>query len=222
MLPETATRVRQNAHRFSIEARPAAIICTAALLRGKQEVTPECGFIAFSGNLIPKRQSLVQKMMGSYRPPRPGHGRMYTDDGIALWFRRLSILDLSDAGAQPMANEDTKAYRCISNGEIYNLYGVAGAEVSTHVPLASTRRVSSSIVTRNTGTELIHVCACYVCIVLGRQKQAYVRRAGTFSASSCAYYYRPGRLGLVFGARSRPFEHPNDKASSTRMRCAPI
>ena len=64
-----------------------------------------CGFIGFSGNLDNK-EAILQKMMDRIVHRGPDMGDMYTDDGIALGFRRLSILDLSDAGAQPMANED--------------------------------------------------------------------------------------------------------------------
>lgn len=39
--------------------------------------------------------------------------------GVALGHRRLSILDLSDAGAQPMASVDDR-YILVFNGEIYN------------------------------------------------------------------------------------------------------
>ena len=62
-----------------------------------------CGFIGFSGNLDNK-EAILQKMMDRIVHRGPDMGGMYTDDGIALGFRRLSILDLSDAGAQPMAN----------------------------------------------------------------------------------------------------------------------
>ena len=39
--------------------------------------------------------------------------------GVALGFRRLSILDLSPAGHQPMLSADGR-YACVFNGEIYN------------------------------------------------------------------------------------------------------
>ncbi|MFC1461865.1 asparagine synthetase B family protein, partial [Verrucomicrobiota bacterium] len=46
------------------------------------------------------------------------HG-VFCCDGVSLGHRRLSIIDLSDHGRQPMANEDGTV-RLVFNGEIYN------------------------------------------------------------------------------------------------------
>ena len=43
----------------------------------------------------------------------------FADDGVALGFRRLAIIDLSDAGMQPFASDDG-ALQLVHNGEIYN------------------------------------------------------------------------------------------------------
>jgi asparagine synthase (glutamine-hydrolysing) len=49
-----------------------------------------------------------------------GAGAWMSEDGrVGLASRRLAILDLSDAGAQPMASEDGR-FRVVMNGEIYN------------------------------------------------------------------------------------------------------
>lgn len=49
----------------------------------------------------------------------PDAGGVYLDDHIALVHRRLSILDLSEAGSQPMASASGR-YLIAFNGEIYN------------------------------------------------------------------------------------------------------
>jgi asparagine synthase (glutamine-hydrolysing) len=49
----------------------------------------------------------------------PDDAGIYSDAGIALGHRRLSIIDLSDAGHQPMQSADGR-YLLVFNGEIYN------------------------------------------------------------------------------------------------------
>src|SRR5262245_56566060 len=49
-----------------------------------------------------------------------GAGEWLSNDGrVGLAHRRLAIIDLSDAGAQPMADADTGNW-IVFNGEIYN------------------------------------------------------------------------------------------------------
>src|SRR6516225_8810139 len=57
----------------------------------------------------------------------PDDDGVYTDPDVALGFRRLSILDLSQAGHQPMRSADGRFWM-VFNGEIYN-YVELGAEL---------------------------------------------------------------------------------------------
>src|SRR5215470_15257142 len=57
----------------------------------------------------------------------PDDDGVYADSDVALGFRRLSILDLSPAGHQPMRSADGRFWM-VFNGEIYN-YVELGAEL---------------------------------------------------------------------------------------------
>lgn len=81
-----------------------------------------CGFVGFTGYLE-NRQQILKKMADRIihrGPDMEGYHISTADESghIALGFRRLSIIDLSD-GAQPMYNED-RSVVCVFNGEIYN------------------------------------------------------------------------------------------------------
>ena len=55
----------------------------------------------------------------AHRGPDGSDSWVSPDHRVGLGFRRLAIVDLSDAAMQPMANEDS-AIRLVFNGEIYN------------------------------------------------------------------------------------------------------
>jgi asparagine synthase (glutamine-hydrolysing) len=55
----------------------------------------------------------------AHRGPDDADSRYYENDQIALGFRRLSFLDLSETGRQPMCNEDETVW-IVFNGEVYN------------------------------------------------------------------------------------------------------
>ena len=70
-------------------------------------------------------QSLMMQALNClyHRGPDTGSYWCNTDCNVWLGHRRLSILDLSDAGTQPMQSEDGKLI-LVFNGEIYNFNSV--------------------------------------------------------------------------------------------------
>jgi asparagine synthase (glutamine-hydrolysing) len=67
----------------------------------------------------PVDEAVLRRMTQAIAHRGPNGEGHYVSGPIGFGHRRLSIIDLSDAGAQPMANEDGRL-RLIFNGEIYN------------------------------------------------------------------------------------------------------
>jgi asparagine synthase (glutamine-hydrolysing) len=74
-----------------------------------------CGIIGFNW----EDQQLAKKMASTLIHRGPDDGGVYTDKGISLGHRRLSIIDLTRSGKQPLYNEDRSLW-ITYNGEIYN------------------------------------------------------------------------------------------------------
>ena len=77
-----------------------------------------CGFTGFT-NIQDNSEKVLAGMMERIVHRGPDSGGKYIDSDIALGFRRLSIIDITSSGDQPILNEDgTKVL--LFNGEIYN------------------------------------------------------------------------------------------------------
>jgi asparagine synthase (glutamine-hydrolysing) len=75
------------------------------------------GFTQFTGKM--GDENTLKQMGNAILHRGPDAGGEYLDDMVGLAHRRLSIIDLSEAGNQPMYSHD-KQYVIVFNGEIYN------------------------------------------------------------------------------------------------------
>jgi asparagine synthase (glutamine-hydrolysing) len=76
-----------------------------------------CGIVNFDGQIV--KQSNLKFMMDCMKHRGPDDSGIFIDKNIGLGFVRLSIIDLSSFGHQPMADASNRYY-LIYNGEVYN------------------------------------------------------------------------------------------------------
>jgi asparagine synthase (glutamine-hydrolysing) len=77
-----------------------------------------CGICGIVGS---SDRSVIERMTTSlvHRGPDDGGVEIFPESNLALGHRRLSVIDLSPRGRQPMSNEDGRVWISF-NGEIYN------------------------------------------------------------------------------------------------------
>jgi asparagine synthase (glutamine-hydrolysing) len=75
-----------------------------------------CGIVALGR---PPETETVARMAAELDHRGPDGDGSFAADGVALGFRRLAIIDLSDAGLQPFASDDG-TLQIVHNGEVYN------------------------------------------------------------------------------------------------------
>lgn len=76
-----------------------------------------CGMVLTEESTV--GQDALQPMMNALRHRGPDDRGVFTDANVGLGHVRLSIIDLSESGHQPMTSDDER-YVLIYNGEIYN------------------------------------------------------------------------------------------------------
>src|SRR5579864_3563810 len=80
-----------------------------------------CGVLGFLGEAKPEPQlrKIAEAMALRIQHRGPDDAGTFVDGGLAFGFRRLSIIDLTPTGHQPMQSASGR-YTLITNGEIYN------------------------------------------------------------------------------------------------------
>ena len=79
-----------------------------------------CGIAGFCSKSVEQKQVILgmnERML--HRGPDAGGYYLDEETGVTLGHRRLSIVDLSESGAQPMVSHNER-YVLVYNGEIYN------------------------------------------------------------------------------------------------------
>ncbi|MYL49607.1 asparagine synthase (glutamine-hydrolyzing) [Halobacillus litoralis] len=78
-----------------------------------------CGIVGIFNKNGVENHALIQDMMEKIHHRGPDNQGSYTNREISLGFKRLTIIDVSENGNQPMFSEHDR-YVMIFNGEIYN------------------------------------------------------------------------------------------------------
>ncbi len=79
-----------------------------------------CGIAGATTKLLGENHlNILEKMNDVMMHRGPDMGNLYHDNNMSLCHRRLSIIDLSEDGCQPMESQDGR-YVIVFNGEIYN------------------------------------------------------------------------------------------------------
>lgn len=85
-----------------------------------------CGITGFYGHF---EQSDLKKMTDAIAHRGPDGSGLWQEDNVGLGHRRLSIIDTSEAAAQPMLSHDDR-YAVSFNGEVYNFKDLSADLIS--------------------------------------------------------------------------------------------
>lgn len=180
-----------------------------------------CGFVGFTGH-VENDERVLKAMMDRIVHRGPDMGGTHIKDGVALGFRRLSILDLTEAGAQPMGNEDGSVF-VVFNGEIYNFQelraelGAAGhtfhCDADTEVLVHGYEEWGEGLVERLRGM--------YGFVVHDMRSGKLFGARDIFGIKPF-YYYQSDEGDLLFGSEIKSFlEHPHFKKAVNKKALRP-
>lgn len=163
-----------------------------------------CGFVGFTNN-IPNSREVLERMSESITHRGPDSHGEHIDEGVALGFRRLSIIDLSN-GSQPLYNEDGTVV-LVFNGEIYN-YQPLREELLSYGHSFSTETDSEVLIHgyEQWGKELLGRLRGMFAFVIWDKKRGELFGARDFFGIKPLYYTSMGGA-FIFGSEIKSFLH---------------
>ena len=168
-----------------------------------------CGFAGYIHNYGTfDKEEVIHKMADRIKNRGPDDAHYYIDDGIALGFRRLSIIDL-EGGRQPSLNEDGSLV-LLFNGEIYN-YQELREELIKAGHVFTTKTDSETILHgyEEYGKKILDRLRGMFAFIIWNKNTKELFGARDIFGIKPFYYYKKGKE-FMFGSEIKSFlSHPN-------------
>lgn len=168
-----------------------------------------CGFAGYIHNYGTfDKEEVIHKMADRIKHRGPDDAHYYIDDGIALGFRRLSIIDL-EGGRQPILNEDG-SFVLLFNGEIYN-YQELREELIKAGHVFTTKTDSETILHgyEEYGKKILDRLRGMFAFIIWNKNTKELFGARDIFGIKPFYYYKKGKE-FMFGSEIKSFlSHPN-------------
>lgn len=170
-----------------------------------------CGFCGFEDKIEKEeKQKIIEKMADRIIHRGPDSAGYFTDEKVAIGFRRLAIIDLA-GGDQPIYNED-KTICVFFNGEIYN-YQEIRKELIEKNHVFTTNSDTEVLVHgyEEYGVELFPKLRGMFAFIIYDMKQDKLIGVRDYFGIKPFYYYNNNET-FMFGSEIKSFlEHPNFK-----------
>ena len=168
-----------------------------------------CGFAGYIHNYGTfDKEEVIHKMADRIKHRGPDDAHYYIDDGIALGFRRLSIIYL-EGGRQPILNEDGSLV-LLFNGEIYN-YQELREELIKAGHVFTTKTDSETILHgyEEYGKKILDRLRGMFAFIIWNKNTKELFGARDIFGIKPFYYYKKGKE-FMFGSEIKSFlSHPN-------------
>ena len=154
------------------------------------------------------KEEVIHKMADRIKHRGPDDAHYYIDDGIALGFRRLSIIDL-EGGRQPILNEDGSLV-LLFNGEIYN-YQELREELIKAGHVFTTKTDSETILHgyEEYGKKILDRLRGMFAFIIWNKNTKELFGARDIFGIKPFYYYKKGKE-FMFGSEIKSFlSHPD-------------
>jgi len=157
-----------------------------------------CGFVGFKSNRDFKfLKEFLPDAVASLTHRGPDDSGLFFDErcGVGLGHRRLSVIDLSKAGQQPMASDDGSVH-IVYNGEVYNFREIrVTLEAQGHVFRSETDTEVILKAYRQWGIECLKkFVGMFSLAIWDSQKQHLYLARDRLGIKPLFYYFRDGNL----------------------------
>ena len=169
-----------------------------------------CGYVGFT-NTIENADAVLDNMLDRIKHRGPDAEGRYIDDCVALGHRRLSIIDISSQGNQPIYNENGSMV-LVFNGEIYNFSEIREKlSECGHTFLTNTDSEVLIHGYEEYGTKLLEMLRGMFSFVIWDKNRKELFGARDYFGIK-PFYYAQMNGAFMFGSEIKSFlEHPDFK-----------